>query len=214
MNKRKYCTFYIVRHGQTEWNAKGKLQGHQDSPLTKKGIKQAEIVQDELKHIQFNGAFSSDLLRAKKTAEIIALDRDIAIKTTQLLREGYFGRWEGKPYSIFANELKQLLDEFLSLSNEQKFTYKFPDIESDEEVVTRCLRFLRETAVAYPNKTLLVGTHGGVMLALLIHLGFGTYDSLTHESVENTSYIVIDSDGVDFFIRKTKGITLKEKINL
>src|SRR3989344_5835107 len=98
MQRAKLTTFYIVRHGQTEWNTKGLLQGHGDSPLTYLGVKQAEQIRDELKSIHFDAIFSSDLLRAKRTAEIVALERKIAVKTTQALRERDFGHFEGKPF--------------------------------------------------------------------------------------------------------------------
>ena len=60
-------TIYIVRHGETKWNVKQLMQGHKDSPLTEKGIEQAEEIKKELKNIHFYRIFSSDLLRAKRT---------------------------------------------------------------------------------------------------------------------------------------------------
>lgn len=84
---KNYCTFYIVRHGETEWNVKGLVQGHTDIPLTKKGKRQARQLAKKLSRINFNAVFSSDLLRAKQTAQLIALEKKIAVKTTQALRE-------------------------------------------------------------------------------------------------------------------------------
>ncbi len=203
----KYCTFYIVRHGETVWNVQGRLQGHKNSPLTERGLKQATNVGKKLKNIDFDVVFSSDLLRTKRTAELIVLEKKMAINTTTLLRERSFGKFEGKNgTAVFRGELKKDLATFLKLSDEQKKKFKYPTTESDEEVVSRYLTFLRETAVAYPGKKVLVVSHGGAMKALLIHLGFGTYDELTNKSVANTSYIELESDGVDFFIKDTVGI--------
>ncbi len=206
-----YTTFYIVRHGETEWNVQGILQGQTDAPLTENGINQAKAIGKELEHIHFDGIFSSDLFRAHRTAQLMNLERKMAIKTTQLLRERNFGKWEGKPYTIFTTELKHLLDEFLSLPDDKKFTYRYPDTESDEELVVRCLRFLRETAVAYPHKTFLVTTHGGIIRSLLIHLGYGTYVNVHPHSIGNTAYVKLETDGVDCFIKETKRITLSVK---
>lgn len=89
-NKEKYCTFYIVRHGETLWNVKGLLQGIKDSALTPTGEKQARELAAELESVNFDVIFSSDLLRARRTAEIIALERKLAVKTSQLLRERQF----------------------------------------------------------------------------------------------------------------------------
>ena len=201
-----YCIFYIVRHGETKWNVEGKLQGHADSALTEKGITQAKILGEKLKNTRFDLAFSSDSLRAYKTAEIIALEHKIAVKTTQLLRERSFGKWEGKNYSVFSNELKHLVDKFLSMSDEKKKSFKYPDMESDEEIVARFITFLRETAVAYPGKRILVVTHGAMMRILLIHLGLGTYEEIPPNAVDNGAYMQLQSDGVEFFIRETEGI--------
>ena len=209
--KKQYCIFYIVRHGESEWNVKGLLQGHSDSALTKKGINQAKLVKEALKNIHFDAVFSSDTLRASKTAEIITIEKKLTIKTTKLLRERSFGRWEGKPHSIFSNELKDSLKKFISLSDNEKKVFKFPDMESDNELIIRFITFLRETAIVYGGKIVLVATHGSMINALLIHLGFGTYAEISPNAISNGAYIKIESNGVDFFIKGTKGIIKKMK---
>lgn len=199
---KNYCTFYIVRHGQSEWNVKGLLQGHTDIPLTKTGEQQARQLSIKLKKIKFAMVFSSDLLRAKRTAELIILEKKIAVKTTRVLRERYFGRFEGVKWRD-NKEYQNLINNFLNLSREERFKKKpYADTESDEELVSRFITFLREVAVAYQNKEVLVVTHGGVMRAFLNHLG----ESLKPGEIKNTAYIVITSDGVDFFIKDTSGI--------
>lgn len=206
MSKNTFCTFYIVRHGESEWNVMKLLQGQADSPLTENGINQARILGKEFKNIHFDFAFSSDSTRALRTAEIIALEHNLAVKTTRLLRERNFGNWEGRSYSIFQEDLKEMMDEFALLSDEKKKTYKYPGIENDEEIVVRFITFLRETALAYPGKTVLATTHGAMIRTLLIHLGLGTYDEIPHDAVGNSAYVKIESDGVDFFIKETKGV--------
>src|SRR3989338_10840636 len=91
-----FATLYIVRHGETEWNVKDRIQGHKDSPLTSQGIRQAYDVAEKLKHIQFDAIFSSDLLRVKRTVEIIRLDRKLAISTKKVLRERTDGHFDWK----------------------------------------------------------------------------------------------------------------------
>lgn len=205
--KQKLTNIYIVRHGQTRWNVKGLLQGHKDSPLTALGIKQAEQIRDEFKHIHFDAIFSSDLVRAKRTAKIIALERKIAVKTTQVLRERCFGTFEGKPFAEFNQALQKLIERYAHLTEEEHFHLKIAhDVESPAEAVARFITFLRETAVAFSEKTILVVSHGGTMRNLLIHLGFAANQTLPAGSIENTGYIKLESDGVDFFIKETKGI--------
>ncbi len=198
--KHNYCTFYIVRHGETDWNAKKIVQGQKDLPLNKQGEVQAQDLAQELRAIKFDRVFSSDLIRAKHTAEIIALEHKIAVEVTQVLRERRFGEFEGK----IVTELRKVDSILEALNDTARFSYKYsPDVESDEDLMKRALPLLREIAVAYPNKTILVVTHGGVMRALLGHLT-GAHNPNRH--INNTAYVQLESDGVDFFIKKLKGI--------
>ena len=203
----KLTTIYIVRHGETEWNIKHLMQGHLDSPLTQAGEQQAKDIALRLKHIHFDEVFSSDLLRAKRTAETIILERKIAIKTTQALRERNYGVFEGKVYDEYNQALQKLLVQYKTRSEQDKVFYKSHGVETTDQSIARLITFLRELAVSYSGKTILVVSHGGVMRYLLIHLGFGTYKTLPSGSIANTAYIKLASDGVDFFVKETKGIT-------
>lgn len=206
-----YCTFYIVRHGETDWNVKKIIQGQSDIPLNTQGEIQAKDIGEKLKHIHFNLAFSLDLLRTKRTAEIILLERKIAVQTTKVLRERYFGSYEGKSSDQLLADLDKLITENTSLKKEEWAKIKVsPDMESDEEVLQRLIPFLREVAVANANKNVLIASHGGIMRVLLIHLGFGTFETLTFRSIKNTAYIKLESDGVDFFIKETDGVKKTE----
>ncbi len=204
---------YIVRHGETEWNVSQVMQGQSDSPLTKAGIKQAQDLAKNLQHIKFDMVFSSDLLRAKRTAEIIIQEKKIAVKTTEALRERSFGRFEGEPSKRFHEELKKYWEEYEKLVDEQKFKYKFPtepDIHSDEELVQRLTLFLREISIAYTGKTILIVTHGGVIRSFLVHLGYGTPAELTWGTVKNSGYLKLLSDGTDFFLKEVVGVEKKK----
>ncbi len=205
--KNGYTTFYIVRHGQTDWNVRGLMQGQKDSILTMVGEDQAKNVAEELQNIKFDAIYSSDLMRAKRTAEIIALDKELAVETSELLRERGFGDLEGKPYEAMKTHEKL----YFALSDEEKILYRNnSESETDEEIITRILRFIRETAVLYPNKTILLVSHGDIMHKFLIHLGFGKHSNLPVWGLGNTCYIKLETDGVDFFIKETKRITFHE----
>ncbi len=201
MPKQTQTTFYIVRHGQTDWNIEKKLQGHTDVPLNETGEIQAKELSSKLETIKFDLAFSSDLLRAKRTAQVIALEQKLAVQTTEVLRERMFGKFEGQPYSA-RDSYYVFLGE---LTHEQRIHHKIePDIESDNELVTRLITFLRETAVVSPGKTILVVTHGGPIHVLLRHFGVFSYQDKI--KVGNTAYIRLLSDGVDFFVKELNGI--------
>lgn len=202
-----YTVFYIVRHGETEWNAKHLIQGQTDIPLNDNGRAQAKDVAHALKDVQFDLAFSSDLMRAKETAEIIALEHKLAVETTKLLREREFGSLEGSSVS----EFKTYDDLFTKLTYTEKRKHTFDDkSESDDDMTVRFLTFIRETAVIHPGKTVLVGTHGGIMRSLLIHLGYITYED--NAWINNGAYAKVRTDGVDFFVDKVSGIVKRADI--
>ena len=203
----KLCTLYLVRHGETEWNKKGIVMGQSDSPLTEAGVEQAKTTAQELKDIHFDVIFSSDLHRAQRTAEIIKLERQLAVQTSKALRERTYGSWEGKMGKDYRKNFQHLFDKVKTLSEKEAKSFKFTDdIESDEEVIGRFITQLREIAVAYPSKTVLVVTHGGCIRTFLMHTGFVKWGELPVGSFSNAGYAKIQSDGVDFFIKEVKGI--------
>lgn len=206
MKNNNFCTIYLVRHGRTDWNEKKLIQGHTDIPLNTEGEKEAEELAKELNSLKFDKAFSSDLLRARKTAEIIGAEHKLAVETTKALRERHFADLEGKPAKL----LKEISKTISKLEESKRFSYKsHPLVESDGELMSRFLTYLREIAVANPGKTILVVTHGGVIRVFLILLGL-----LTHESdvkIGNLSYLKLESDGIDFFVKGTRGIDVEIK---
>jgi len=209
MPKPKACTLYIVRHGQTEWNLRRKIQGHADSPLTKEGVSNLRKLGDSLKKVQFAAVFSSDSQRAKRSADIITLEKNIAITTSKLLREKSYGKYEGIEFADFQKKLKKHLEHYQELkTDQQRMSFKYPDIESDETAVARFITFLREISIGYPGKNVLVVTHGGPIKILLIHLGFATYEQFpsTVLAIGNSALVKLSCDGVDFKILQTVGI--------
>jgi probable phosphoglycerate mutase len=202
---------YIVRHGETVWNTQKRLQGQKDSPLTQSGIDQAKELGNALAHVHFDSIFSSDLSRAQKTAELICLQKDIVVKTTEAIREQAYGRFEGVELEKFREELKDMFEMFKTISDKQILEHRMDEkAETPNEVISRFITFLREIAVAYTGKNVLIVTHGAVMRYLLIHLGFGTWHELSGHAVSNGAYIILESDGVDFFVKEAHGI-LKAK---
>lgn len=206
MTDNKYCDIYFVRHGQTDWNVKSIIQGHSDIPLNENGEAQAKKVAEKMTNVKFDAVFSSDLIRAKRTAEIIVLEKKLAVKTTEALRERFFGKFEGKDWHQYDREIITLLKKYRKTGYDNKKAI----METDSSMIARVITFLREIAVAYAGKTVLMVSHGGLMRALLIHLGYGTYETLPPGSIRNLAYAKLRSDGVDFFISETSGITKTE----
>lgn len=130
---------YITRHGETLWNREKKMQGWQNSNLTKKGIEDAIKLGERLKDIEFSKIYSSPLGRALDTANYIKGNRDIEIETHEGLKEMGFGLWEG-----VANEkvLKLYKEEHYNYWNKPDL-YKANEGESFEELFDRVDRVLK-----------------------------------------------------------------------
>jgi probable phosphoglycerate mutase len=203
----EYCTLYIVRHGETEGNKKQIVMGHHDAPLTTEGEQQIRDTAQKLKDVHFDAIFSSDLPRAQRTAEIIRLDRQLAIQTSALLRERNFGPFEGKPSAEYREMIKDLLVKKSALSEKEQWTFGFGEgVETDEALVTRFIAQVREIAAAYPGKTVLVASHGGCIRTFLVRTGWTNYAGMPSGSFRNGGYVQALSDGVDFIIKDVQGV--------
>src|SRR5437762_5332003 len=87
-------TLLLVRHGETDWNRDGRWQGGSDTSLNDVGREQARALADQLDG-DIAAVYSSDLARARETAEIVAAKLDLAVQIDPRLRERGFGSWEG-----------------------------------------------------------------------------------------------------------------------
>lgn len=206
--KNHYSCLYIVRHAQSEANAAHILGGNY--PLTKLGKSQAEKLNARLKHIPFAHVYASDLVRAKETAEILSLERNLAINTTEVLRERHFGKYDGRLLAEIATDLEEWTRKTSAMSKDERFNHHDENgIENDASLIGRYFTFLREVAVANPGKNVLIVSHSNVMRTILVHLGFATHEQMPRGSIENTGFIKLRSDGTDFFVDETYGISLK-----
>lgn len=209
-------TFYIVRHGESESNVKalagdfngsGKVLG---SSLTDKGKQQAKLISQKFRDLHFDAIFSSHLIRAKDTAEEIAKNHNIAVITKEALKERVRGTLTGRNETELQREIGSVFGNAEKLSEKEMWKGRLADdMESAEEVISRFITALREISVAYPGKQVLLVSHGNVMRSFLVHLGYATFKELPAHSLENTGYFILESDGVDFFLREVHGINKK-----
>lgn len=211
MRNDNFCTIYLVRHAESIHNAEYDQKkesvtktGELGSDLSELGIKQSKDRARTFNKIHFDKIFSSDYLRAKHTADIIALEHKLAVTTNKLLREKFWGKFEGRMHKIDWKRLAELQN---GLSDTEKMKIKLSeDMENEEEALARLIIFLREASVAYLGKTILVVCHGNIIRSLLVHLGEARYDELPAGTVENTGYVKLESDGIDFFIKEIVGV--------
>ena len=152
----------VVRHGQSEWNAIGRWQGHADPPLSALGEEQARDAAKRLDGVGFNAVMSSDLRRARRTAEILAAGLGLPVAVDPELREIDVGDWQGLTRAeIEAGWPGELADWSEGRSESP------PGGETRAHLAERARRALvRAAAGAQPGDRLLVVAHG----ALVRHL--------------------------------------------
>ena len=136
-------TLLLVRHGETDWNAEGRLQGLTDRPLSDFGRRQAQQLAEELSGEELEAIYSSDLTRARETAEVVGERLGLPVVLDPDLREKDWGTWEG----LTAVERDRV--EFVG--------------ESTQAHQERILGALRRIAERHPAGRVLVVTHGGSM---------------------------------------------------
>lgn len=145
---------YVMRHGQTDWNVLGKIQGATDIELNEIGLEQAQNAKQELNQYDIDMIFCSPLKRTRKTAEIINEDKKIQIIYEDRLIERYFGELEGS---------KPIEDEIFQRYNfwDYEADIKICQVESVKEICQRVWGFLEEIKEKYSDKNILFVTHGG-----------------------------------------------------
>ena len=157
---------FIVRHGETEWNAEGRVQGHSDVPLSDRGREQARAAAQRLRGHAFDAAYSSDLSRTRETAEIILVESGTPLETTATLREYQKGVFEGLTVHEYARQYPELHQA--SLVNDLDFAPTGG--ESIRECSARLAGFAELLVERHMDDTVLVVGHGGSLRSLLVAL--------------------------------------------
>ena len=152
----------VVRHGETEWNAIGKQQGHLDSPLTETGLRQAGAIADALMARSFHVLYSSDLGRAYHTAERIAGKAGHEIIKEPALRERHLGVFQGLTMAEVAEKHPEAYAGFRSGDPD----YVIPGGESERQRYERIVGCVERIAGNHVGKRVVIVTHGGALTSL------------------------------------------------
>ncbi len=150
---------YLIRHGQTEWNALGIMQGQKDVMLNDVGHRQAQILAKRLANTKFTAIYSSDLKRASDTAATVAALQNLSVKLDKRLRERCFGIFEG----CTKVELIEKHPETYQLFLDGKDGAVVPGGEAEREIQNRTIECLTEIAQHHTGEKILVITHGGII---------------------------------------------------
>ncbi|MEF3301783.1 histidine phosphatase family protein [Paenibacillus sp. GYB003] len=170
-------TFGLVRHGTTDWNLAGRLQGQNDIPLNEAGRWQARAIGERIRKERWDAVVSSDLSRAKETAELIA---DIAgigpVRCDRRLRERTHGRLDGTT----------LEDRIAAWGADWRLLDH--GVETDERMYARGIECIEQLARDYAGKRVLVVTHGAFIGVLLNRM----LERMPEGSLQNTSLTIVE----------------------
>lgn len=146
----------LVRHGETEWNASARVQGHTDVPLSASGRRQAELAAQALSQEPISAVLSSDLARALETAQILAMPHQLSVQQTPDLRERAYGVWEGKTIDELAVTYPDLIARL------RGGEWVTPDgAEEFEAFQNRVVSAIDTFVAGHEGETVLVASHGG-----------------------------------------------------
>ena len=163
-------TIWIIRHAQSEGNKKNIIQGHFDTELTDLGYRQARQTADwfyrQQSLMNVKSIYSSDLKRAKSTAVEVAKKFNLSVQTKELLREAYFGKWEGlNGYEVE----KEDPENYRRWKDEKRWRPSWCEsFESLQERSKRVLKEIFEENSGEKDETdIIVASHGGFIYSLL-----------------------------------------------
>ncbi len=148
----------LIRHGETDYNAERRMQGHLDIPLNERGLWQAKQLAKSLRGRVFDYVYSSDLARAYTTAKTCFPNSEII--TDQRLRERCYGKFEGKVYSDYNEDELKIYKAY----KQDPFTNRLTGGENSYELFARIKEWLSELP---QEGRIIVFTHGGVIRSLL-----------------------------------------------
>ena len=183
--------FWLVRHGQTDWNVSGRWQGQSSSApgLNVVGVAQAQALREQLRGLHFSAIYSSDLLRARQTAALIAEPRGLAVSLEPRLREIHLGVWEG----MLSAEILARYPLELEERQRDPLHARPPGGESVAALALRALAAVRDIAAAGPDAQVLIVAHG-VALAVLICQAAGVSLAEVYQYIPDNARPVCLSD--------------------
>jgi probable phosphoglycerate mutase len=175
---------FIFRHGQTDWNLAGRIQGHLDVPLNEAGRAQARLLIRPFERLKIQAVVSSDLIRARETAEIAASTLGAPIHTDEGLREIHLGKLQGLSREEIVAQFGPEFSDRLRHHPLTDADIAWLGSESAEQVTRRALGAITRVLEANPYERIGVATHGGVIRRILQHLARdGAFPAPIHNGV-------------------------------
>lgn len=187
----------LVRHGETDHNATGILQGHARIPLNARGRRQAALVAERLATLRPSVLYSSDILRAHETATIISEQLRLPIQFCEGLREWHVGTWAGKPVADYTAHLEAV--------NAHPVTYTPSGGESQMQTQNRMVAQMQTFLHQHRGETILCVSHGRAIDLFARHiLGLDVMETPAY-GITNTSVNIFSFQDGDWEV-----VTLNE----
>lgn len=153
----------LIRHGETAWNAVKRLQGHLDIPLNAEGERQAAALGRALQDEALDAIFSSDLQRARQTAQAIAAPRGMIVQTDRGLRERCYGAFEGMLYSEISQRYPQAYVQWQARDIDARLPDGVHVAETLREFYERAVGAIVRIVSEGKFRRIALVTHGGVL---------------------------------------------------
>ena len=195
---------YFVRHGRTEWNEEGRIQGaNGDSPLLESSIQQLEALGQHLSQTFFDAAYSSDLPRAVHTAQILLKQNQhpITLQEAPALREWRLGRLEGRKIK----ELKALYPEEMRAfrHNLSQFHHNLFNAESLSDTTKRTCDFVKSLKGKELDTVLIVGHGANLTASIRTLLGYKPEELRKNGGLDNASVTILTTDDFEHYHLET-----------
>ena len=181
----------FIRHGQTDWNVQGKIQGSYDSELNATGIEQAMSLSEKLFNLnyKFSKIYSSPQKRALKTAEILSKSSNVDYISVKDLQEMNMGKWEGLSWKEVEENYP---NEYKEWHLNRRYT-KTPDGESYQDMLERVLKAIHKI-INENNEDVVIVSHSAVIMCLQCYVTNTPFNDMLKFKTKNATITEIDSN--------------------
>jgi alpha-ribazole phosphatase len=186
----------LIRHGETDWNTEGRWQGQADVPLNETGWRQAQQIAHSLQSAGIAAIYSSDLQRARQTAQVLADSTGLPLHLDKRLREIHQGDWQGLLFSEIQKRYAQAYQD----RRRDPLNFASPGGEPVAAVRERVLAAAQEIIRRHPNATVAVVSHGFVLAVLIAHLRGLPFDLVWDLIPGNGQWVVVETQMQDLLL--------------
>lgn len=195
---------FLVRHGLTLWNVEGRIQGISNTELAPEGLQQAKLLAENFPCDKLDAIFSSDLVRAKITAQFIADKFNLPVQTTPDFREVDFGEWEGKSFA----DLEKNEAETLKIFHTAPDKLNLDGAETFHKAQSRAMNKLRQIITDTDNggeNRIVIAAHGSINRLILCAVLEIPIKNMWRLNQFNTAVNIFRVDDGNFTVRLING---------